>query len=236
MASFKTFEEMEAYKLARGLRKEISKFCRTLPEEDKYRLKDQMIRASRSITANIAEGFGRHHHQENAQFCRHSRGSLTETLDHFNCALDEGYMSEAEYKRLRSLLEETWKVLNGYVAYLQRCAGSGVPLHSSENSTTQQLHSPQGLRFGILARQTADMRTQNRECTRMHTNWELLTSRYIEITRSIDMMVLRANARQDGMGMRVQAQARMSLSHPRRLVPELSCSFLPVRRAGHHAL
>ncbi|MEI6972646.1 MAG: four helix bundle protein [bacterium] len=70
MASFKTFEEIEAYRLARELRKELSIFCRRFPAEERYRLADQIVRASRSVTANIAEGFGRHHHQENVQFCR----------------------------------------------------------------------------------------------------------------------------------------------------------------------
>ena len=50
---------------------------------------DQLIRATRSITANIAEGHGRYHFQENIQFCRQARGSLTETLDHLICAQDE---------------------------------------------------------------------------------------------------------------------------------------------------
>ncbi|MCK4563781.1 MAG: four helix bundle protein, partial [Verrucomicrobia bacterium] len=84
-----TFEELECYKLARKLRKEISRFCKTLPREEEYRLKDQIIRSSRSVTANIAEGYGRHHHRENMQFCRTARGSLTETLDHLIVALDD---------------------------------------------------------------------------------------------------------------------------------------------------
>ena len=128
MASWKSFEEIEAYKLAGELRQEISNFCRSLPKEEPYRLKDQIIRSSRSVSANIAEGFGRHHHQENTQFCRQARGSLTETLDHLNCALDEEYLTAEEYARLRARLEATWKVLNGYIAYLQRCASEGVPV------------------------------------------------------------------------------------------------------------
>lgn len=123
----KTFEELECYKLARELRRSISKFCKTLPREEEYRLKDQIIRSSRSVTANISEGYGRHHHQENAQFCRTARGSLTETLDHLNTALDEEYLTDGGYSELRGLLENVWKVLNGYIAYLQRCAASGVP-------------------------------------------------------------------------------------------------------------
>ncbi len=122
-----TFEELECYKLARQLRKEVSKFCKTLPREEEYRLKDQTIRSSRSVTANIAEGYGRHHHQENIQFCRIARGSLTETLDHLIVALDDEYLAEEEYALLRALLENAWKVLNGYISYLKRCASDGVP-------------------------------------------------------------------------------------------------------------
>ena len=123
----KTFEELECYKLARALRKNISRFCKGLPREETYRLKDQIIRSSRSVTANIAEGYGRHHHQENIQFCRTARGSLTETLDHLIVALDDEYLTDQEYATLRALLEDAWKVLNGYIAYLKRCASDGVP-------------------------------------------------------------------------------------------------------------
>ena len=123
----KTFEELECYKMARQLRKEVSNFCKALPREEEYRLKDQIIRSSRSISANIAEGYGRHHHQENIQFCRTARGSLTETLDHLITAVDDGYLAHDQYASLRGLLEDTWKVLNGYIAYLKRCATAGVP-------------------------------------------------------------------------------------------------------------
>jgi four helix bundle protein len=121
-----TFEELECYKLARQLRGEVSLFCKTLPREEGYRLKDQIIRSSRSVTANIAEGYGRHHHQENIQFCRIARGSLTETLDHFTVARDEEYLTDEEYTALKILLENVWKVLNGYISYLKRCASDGV--------------------------------------------------------------------------------------------------------------
>lgn len=122
-----TFEELECYKLARELRRAVSSFCKTLPREETYRLKDQIARSARSVTANIAEGFGRHHHQENIQFCRTARGSLTETLDHLIVALDDGYLTEDQYASMRGLLENTWKVLNGYISYLKRCASDGVP-------------------------------------------------------------------------------------------------------------
>ena len=122
-----TFEELECYKLARQLRREVSLLCKTLPREENFRLKDQIIRSSRSVTANIAEGYGRHHHQENIQFCRIARGSLTETLDHLIVALDDEYLTDEKFKATRGLLDNAHKVLNGYIAYLKRCASSGVP-------------------------------------------------------------------------------------------------------------
>ena len=125
--SLKTFEELEYYRLARELRKDLVRTAKSLPADECFRLTDQLVRASRSVTANIAEGFGRHHHNENLQYCRQSRGSLSECLDHLNAGLDEEMITDADYKLLRGKLEHVWKVLNGYIAYLQRCAESGVP-------------------------------------------------------------------------------------------------------------
>lgn len=140
MSTLMTFEDLDAYKKAREFRKEAANFCRTLPKEEAYRLKDQMLRASRSVTANIAEGFGRHHHQENLQFCRQSRGSLSEMLDHLNCALDEAFMDDATYQSLRNLLEESWRVLNGYIGYIQRCANSGMSLVREDDGSGYALY------------------------------------------------------------------------------------------------
>lgn len=73
---YKTFEDLEAYKLARAFRKQIFGLIRMLPDEEKYNLVNQMRRAATSLTNNIAEGHGRFHYQENIQFCRQARGSL----------------------------------------------------------------------------------------------------------------------------------------------------------------
>lgn len=63
-----SFEELECWKLAADLRKEVSKLIKTFPAEEKFRLMDQMKRCSRSVTNDIAEGFGRFHYQENIHF------------------------------------------------------------------------------------------------------------------------------------------------------------------------
>ncbi|MDD2889408.1 MAG: four helix bundle protein [bacterium] len=115
-----TFETLEVWKKSRELRKEFSKFVKTLPVGERLKLGDQIIRASRSVTANIAEGYGRYHFQENIQFCRQARGSLYELLDHSTVALDEEYISEEKFNNFRIKIFKNIKILNGYISFLRR--------------------------------------------------------------------------------------------------------------------
>jgi four helix bundle protein len=114
-----TFENLEVWKAARVLRNKISKLVKGFPKIEKYRLLDQMIRASRSITANIAEGHGRYHYQENIQFCRQARGSLFELLDHLTVAVDQGYIESKDFEDFRKEIFRVMRLLNGYIKYLR---------------------------------------------------------------------------------------------------------------------
>lgn len=114
----KSFKDLEVWKKSRVLRKELSKAAKSFPSDEKYKLTDQLIRASRSVTANIAEGYGRYHFQENIQFCRTSRGSLTEVQDHLTVAFDEGYIDEKALNQFDEQAEECIRMLNGYINYL----------------------------------------------------------------------------------------------------------------------
>ncbi len=72
-----SFEDLDCWKKGTELRKVISSLIKKFPR-DEFSLKDQIRRASRSVTNNIAEGYGRFHFQETIQFCRQARGSLYE--------------------------------------------------------------------------------------------------------------------------------------------------------------
>jgi four helix bundle protein len=88
------------------------------PEEEKYKLRDQIIRSSRRITACIAEGHGRFHYKENIQYCRMARGSLSETLEHLITAFDEGYIEKEMLQGYKSQIDSCGKLLNGYIKHL----------------------------------------------------------------------------------------------------------------------
>jgi four helix bundle protein len=90
------------------------------PADEKYRLTDQLIRSLRSVTNNIAEGFGRYNYQENIQFCRISRGSLTEVQDHFMIALEENYITIDEQQSIDTQAEKCLALINGYINYLKK--------------------------------------------------------------------------------------------------------------------
>lgn len=115
-----SFKDLKVWQKCRKVRKEISALTKKLPAEEKYRLQDQMIRASRSVTANIAEGYGRFHYQENIQFCRQARGSLYELLDHLSCAVDNKYFIRDNIKAITEEITNCVKLLNGYISYLKK--------------------------------------------------------------------------------------------------------------------
>ncbi len=83
-------------------------------------MRSNLRRASRSITRNIAEGFGRFHYKENIQFCRISRGSLFEIKEDLNICLDEGNIHRDRIHQGQELIGNAIKSINGYISYLNR--------------------------------------------------------------------------------------------------------------------
>lgn len=114
----RSFEDLECWKSCTELRRYVSKLIKKFPKNEQYELTSQMKRASRSLTHNIAEGYGRFHHQENIQYCRQSRGSLYELIDQFIVAFDEDYITDDELTTGREQINKCLALLNGYIKYL----------------------------------------------------------------------------------------------------------------------
>ena len=118
--AYKGFKELNCWKEARNLRTQISELSKTLPPTEKYQLVSQLLRASRSVTANIAEGYGRFTYTDTRHFFVQARGSVTEILDHMTVAVDEGYISQETALEFEKQCETVFKLINGYIAYLDK--------------------------------------------------------------------------------------------------------------------
>ena len=115
-----SFEDLECWRLGRDVRRAISTLTKKFPKEETYGLTQHLKKTARSITNNIAEGYGRFHFQENIQFCRISRGSAYEAVDQLLEAINEKYITENELQESRELINNFLRVLNGYINYLKR--------------------------------------------------------------------------------------------------------------------
>ena len=92
MSKIESFEDLFVYQKAREFSRKIAELVKELPPNERNKLRDQMTRARRSITNNLAEGYGRFHYQENIQYCRQSRGSICEIIDDLIECRDENIL------------------------------------------------------------------------------------------------------------------------------------------------
>lgn len=116
---FQSFTELDVWKKARILRNDMKMLTGQFPSEEKFRLCDQLIRSSRSVAANIAEGHGRFTYRDQLHFCIQARGSLAETRNHLIDALDCQYISEEQYLGFNNKIDELGRKLNGYINFLR---------------------------------------------------------------------------------------------------------------------
>ena len=111
----RNFTDLIVWQKSHQLMLDVYKFTDLLPKEEKYNRISQLKRSSSSLPANIAEGFGRYHYQENIQFCRQARGSLEETVNHIIAARDLEQAPKAECNALLKQCEEVRILLNSYI-------------------------------------------------------------------------------------------------------------------------
>ena len=109
------FKDLLAWQFARTLRMKIYEVSSRFPKAETFALSSQIRRAAISVSANIAEGYGRFSYQENIRYCRQSPGSIYELRDHLTCALDAGYITQAEYQETETLALSVTKLINGYI-------------------------------------------------------------------------------------------------------------------------
>lgn len=115
-----SFEDLNVYKLARKLVKDVYLLQNTFPQKERYALGDQVRRAATSITANLAEGSGRQSVKEKIHFIEIAFGSMTEVFCELQTACDLNYIKEEDLDALRPLFTEVAKMLSGLRNSLQK--------------------------------------------------------------------------------------------------------------------
>lgn len=91
-----------------------------LPRKEDYGFTSQIRRAALSISANIAEAFGRYHTLDKIHFYYVARGSLTETQSHFEYGRRVGYLKPKSVEELSNRLSSIHADLNKLIAALRR--------------------------------------------------------------------------------------------------------------------
>ena len=120
MATFQKFEDIKAWQKARELTKEIYLATSDNSFSKDFGLCDQIRRASVSIMANIAEGYGRKTNKDFAHFLVISHGSAAETQSHLYIALDLKYISSEKFAELYQLLDEISRMTMALCQHLNK--------------------------------------------------------------------------------------------------------------------
>jgi four helix bundle protein len=105
------FRQIMVWEKAHNLTLEIYEITATFPREELYGITSQLRRASASIPANIAEGFGRGGNVELARFLQIGMGSAHEVEYHALLAKDLGFVQTDAYDRLETKIVEVKRML-----------------------------------------------------------------------------------------------------------------------------
>ncbi len=113
------YEGLNVFKESHKFVLEIYDITKSFPKEEKFRLIDQLIRASYSIPSNIAEGSSRNTTKDYINFLYMARGSASEVKYFLLLSNDLNYISSDKYEALKNRIENIAKMLNGLINSLK---------------------------------------------------------------------------------------------------------------------
>ena len=114
-----TYQELEVWKRSVALTTDLYRITARFPDTERFGLTSQIRRATTSIAANIAEGWGRGSTKEYIQFLMIARGSLMELETHLIVGRNLQFMSPDDFATDTKELKEIGKMLNGLIGALR---------------------------------------------------------------------------------------------------------------------
>ena len=118
------FEKLWVWQKAHKLMQEIHKFCRTLPKDERFRLRDQVERCSSSICDNIAEGYTAYYYNDKIKGFYTARKEAGETQNQIRKLLGKGYLDSQMSQSWVEEYEEVIRGINGYIRYIREKKGA----------------------------------------------------------------------------------------------------------------
>lgn len=112
-------EDLEIYRLALDIGESVWVNVAAWEYFEKKTLGCQFAEAADSISANIAEGYGRYYYKDRKVFCYYSRGSLMETKNWATKAVSSGLITQSEHDELLEKLKILHHKLNIYIKKLK---------------------------------------------------------------------------------------------------------------------
>ena len=110
------FTDLFAWQKNHKLVLEIYNATKSFPKKEMFGLTGQIRRAVSSITANIAEGYGRYHYKDKIRFYYIAKGSSTEVQNYLIIARDLDFINIEEFNRIKVISFEGYKLICGLIA------------------------------------------------------------------------------------------------------------------------
>ncbi len=111
-----SYRDLEVYKLARQLAHEIFEISKRFPREEMYSLTDQVRRSSRSVGAQIAEGWAKRRYEKHfVSKLTDADGEQLETQHWIETALDCSYITKIEADHLLGNCESIGRMLGSMI-------------------------------------------------------------------------------------------------------------------------
>jgi len=117
---FNSFKEMPIWQSAMEIADTIFKMTENLPKKEDYGFTSQIRRSALSISANIAEAFGRNSKLDKLNFYYITRGSLLETQSHIEYGRRVGYIDNNRFNSIEKELIDLYIELNKVIIRLKK--------------------------------------------------------------------------------------------------------------------